>query len=112
MLGFLSLYFRSTALQPNSICRLPVEGGDAEPLGIPVGWHLSFSPDRSLILDVVGHKAMWIHPLDGSAPRTIFQFEDPDIRMDYPEWSADGRWVVFDRVAPKGGDIWLLEGLR
>jgi hypothetical protein len=30
-------------------------------------------------------------------------------RIDYPTWSPDGRWVRFDRAAPRGGDLWLLE---
>ena len=73
------------------------------------GYHMSFSPDRTLILDAIGHKSMWVHPMDGGAPRKIFEFDDPDIRIDYPVWSPDGNWVLFDRVAPQGGDIWLLE---
>jgi Tol biopolymer transport system component len=44
--------------------------------------------------------------------RQIFSFSDPDIRIDYPTWSPDGKWVLFDRAAPKGGDLWLLEAAR
>jgi hypothetical protein len=29
---------------------------------------------------------------------------------DYPVWSPDGRWVLFDRF--RGGNIWLLEGVE
>jgi Tol biopolymer transport system component len=50
--------------------------------------------------------------MDGSEERKIFESDDPDIRIDYPEWSPDGEWVVFDRVEPQGADLWLLEGLR
>lgn len=106
------IYFRSTTLPDNGVCRVPAAGGDVEPLGIPVGWHMSFSPDRTRLLDVVGHKTMWIHPLNGSEPLELFASDDPAVRIDYPEWSPDGRWIVFDRVAPQGGDVWLLEGLR
>jgi Tol biopolymer transport system component len=106
------VYFRSSALPENSICRVPVDGGEAEPLDIPVGWHMSFSPDRSLIMEAVGHKGLWVYPVDGSPRREVFVSDDAGVRVDYPEWSVDGRWVVFDRVAPRGGDVWLLEGLR
>jgi hypothetical protein len=30
----------------------------------------------------------------------------------FMRWSPDGNWVLFDRVEPQGGDIWLLEGLE
>jgi Tol biopolymer transport system component len=40
----------------------------------------------------------------------VFQFADPDVRIDYPLWSPDGRWILFDRAAPRGGDLWVLEG--
>ncbi len=37
----------------------------------------------------------------------MFEFEDPDVPIDYPVWPPDGRWVLFDRFRPHGGDIWL-----
>jgi hypothetical protein len=73
---------------------------------------MSFSPDRSLILDVKGHKALWVFPVNGRTPQEIFAFPDPEVRIDYPTWSPDGRWVLFDRAAPRGGDLWLLEATR
>lgn len=106
------VYFRSTALPENGVCRVSVDGGEVEPLGIGVGWHMSFSPDRSLLLDAVGHKGLWVYPVDGSPRREVLVSDDAGVRIDYPEWSPDGRWVLYDRVAPRGGDIWLLEGLR
>jgi serine/threonine-protein kinase len=76
------------------------------------GSHMSFSPDHARILDVRGHKIIWITPLAGGAPYQVFEFPDPSIRIDYPVWSPDGRFVLFDRDAPRGGDIWLLEGIE
>jgi Tol biopolymer transport system component len=73
---------------------------------------MSFSPDRSRVLDVRGHKALWVYPLDGSAPQQVFSFDDPDVRIDYPSWSPDGRWILFDRAAPRGGDLWVIEGTK
>jgi Tol biopolymer transport system component len=76
------------------------------------GAHMSFSPDQSLILDVRGHKTLWIHPANGQPPYQVFAFPEGDVRIDYPVWSPDGRWVLFDRAAPRGGDLWMLEGIR
>ena len=107
-----SLIHRGGGSGPSQILSQPLDGG--EPVRLPdvsSGYHLSFSPDRTLILDAIGHKSMWVHPLNGGAPRKVFEFDDPDIRIDYPLWSPDGRWVLFDRVAPQGGDIWMLDGI-
>ena len=30
----------------------------------------------------------------------------------FPHLSPDGRFVLFDYAAPRGGDIWLLEGVE
>ena len=42
----------------------------------------------------------------------VFEFPDPDVRIDYPVWSGDGRWILFDRFRPQGGDIWMMEGVE
>jgi len=73
---------------------------------------MSFSPDFSLIMDVVGHKALWVSPLRSGKPEKVFAFDEPDARIDYPVWSPDGRWVLVDRFRPEGGDIWLMEGIE
>ena len=46
---------------------------------------------------------------NGDAPRKVFEFDDPDARIDYPVWSPDGRWILFDRFQPQGGDVWAVE---
>jgi len=27
-------------------------------------------------------------------------------------WSPDGKWVLFDRFRPQGGDIWMLKNFE
>jgi Tol biopolymer transport system component len=105
-----SIVFRAESGTQIQIFRVSVEDGSLTRLpDVASGAHMSFSPDRSLILDVRGHKSLWVYPVTGQAARQVFAFPDPDTRIDYPTWSPDGGWVLFDRAVPHGGDLWLLE---
>ncbi|MDP3775817.1 MAG: protein kinase [Gemmatimonadales bacterium] len=101
---------RSLLFHPATIpaARLSVADGGTEPLDVRGGSHMSFGPGGTLIADVIGHRQLWVSPL-GAAPYATFAFDDSDVRIDYPVWSPDGRWILFDRLKPEGGDIWLLE---
>jgi Tol biopolymer transport system component len=95
------------------IYRVDVTSGELETMPkISSGAHLSLSPDQTRVLEVQGHRSLWIYPLDGALAAEIFMFDDPDIRIDYPVWSPDGREAVFDRGVTSGGDIWMIDGLR
>jgi len=76
------------------------------------GSHISLSPDRQRIMDVVGHRVLWVSPVKGGAPEKVFEFEDPNARIDYPVWSPDGNWVLFDRNYPQGADIWVMKNFE
>jgi Tol biopolymer transport system component len=70
---------------------------------------MSFSPDHSMIMDVAAHRVLWCSSLDGTPARKVYEFDDSESRIDYPVWSPDGRWVLFDRFLPQGGDVWAVE---
>ncbi len=101
---------------PGSSARMmkaALAGGPPEPMGeIAGGAHMSFSPDGSRIMDVVAHKELWVSPLFAVTPERVFEFDDADARIDYPVWSPDGHWVLFDRFRPQGSDIWMMEGFE
>jgi eukaryotic-like serine/threonine-protein kinase len=108
-----SILFRAESGVQIRIFRVSLQDGTTTQLpDVASGAHMSFSPDQSLILDVKGHKSLWIYPVNGQPARQIFAFSNSDIRIDYPVWSPDGRWVLFDRAAPKGGDLWLMQGAK
>jgi Tol biopolymer transport system component len=104
-----AVIFRHPGVSPQTV-KIRLDGSDAGPLPEVLGGaHMSLSPDYSRIMDVIGHKTLWVSPLDGGKPERVFEFDDPDVRIDYPVWSPDGRWILFDRFRPQGGDIWLME---
>jgi Tol biopolymer transport system component len=104
-----AVVYRCTCGGHPATLRVPLAGGAPVPLVEQKGGaHISFSPDRKRIMDVVGHKVLWVTPLDGTGPQKVFEFPDATARIDYPVWSPDGKWVLFDRTHPQGSDIWQL----
>ncbi len=92
----------------------PRDGADPVPLNSEIagGSHMSFSPDYSLLMDVVGHKTLSVSPVATGKPVKVYEFPDGETRIDYPVWSPDGKWLLFDRFRPQGGDIWMIQNLN
>jgi Tol biopolymer transport system component len=108
-----AVVFRRAGSAPPLVMEAPLRGGDPKPLPeVAGGSHMSFSPGGDLVLDVVAHKTIWVSPLGGGTPAAVFSFDDPEVRIDYPVWSPDGRWALFDRFRPQGAALWLLEGIE
>ncbi len=76
------------------------------------GAHMSFSPDQSRIMDVVAHKTLWVSPLSGGKPETVFELRGSGRADRLPGLVAGRRSVLFDRFRPQGGDIWMMEGIE
>jgi Tol biopolymer transport system component len=94
--------------------QVPLTAAGPVPLNTEIvgGSHMSFSPDYSLLMDVVGHKTLWVSPVTTGKPVKVYEFPDGESRIDYPIWSPDGKWVLFDRFRPQGGDIWMLKNFE
>jgi Tol biopolymer transport system component len=109
-----SVTFRCPCNGKPQTYQVGLAGGDPVPLNSEIvgGSHMSFSPNYSLLMDVVGHKILWVSPVTSGKPEKVYQFTDGESRIDYPVWSPDGKWVLFDRFRPQGGDIWEIENFE
>jgi Tol biopolymer transport system component/tRNA A-37 threonylcarbamoyl transferase component Bud32 len=104
-----SVVFRAESGTQTEIVEVRLSDGATTQLPKVVsGAHMSWSPAHDRIMDVQGHKTITVYPLAGE-PYKVFEFPDPNVRIDYPVWSPNGKWVLFDRAAPSGGDIWILK---
>ena len=107
-----SVIFRCPGHGTAQTMKAPVDGRPPTVLcEVAGGSHMSLSPDHSRVMDVINHKVLWVSPMSGK-PEKVFEFDDPDVRIDYPVWSPDGKWVLFDRFRPQGGDVWLMENVE
>jgi Tol biopolymer transport system component/predicted Ser/Thr protein kinase len=105
--------FRCTCSGKPMTMKVPLTGGDPQEYAeMKGGSHISFSPDHSRIMDVVGHRVLWVSTVNNGKPEKAYEFPDSDVRIDYPVWSPDGKWVLFDRFRPQGGDIWVISGVE
>ena len=107
-----AIFFRCPGHGNAQTMEISIDGAEPKKLAeVAGGSHMSLSPDHSLVMDVIGHKVLWVSPLVSGKPERVFEFDDPDVRIDYPVWSPDGNWVLFDRFRPQGGDIWMMENI-
>jgi Tol biopolymer transport system component/predicted Ser/Thr protein kinase len=109
-----SVVFRCPCGGKPQTYQVPLAAADPVPLNSEIagGSHMSFSSDYSLIMDVVGHKTLWVSPVSTGKPVKVYEFPDGESRIDYPVWSPDGKWLLFDRFRPQGGDIWMIKNFE
>ena len=108
------IVFRAPTANGWRVVHAPIDGGPLiEFPNVKGGGHLSFNSTYSALADVTAHKTLWSSPLSaGGEPVKIFEFPDADVRIDYPVWSPDGKWILFDRFRPVSGDIWMIENFE
>jgi Tol biopolymer transport system component len=74
---------------------------DRTPVWSPDDRELAFVSSRS------GRGEIWVGPASGQGePKMLFSAGEP---IQLTDWSSDGRLMFFNRVNPKGSDIWTLD---
>ena len=71
--------------------------------------HLSLSPDHRFFADNNHISLQLWDRQTGLAVPNLYTFVDKNIGVDYTVWSPDGRYLLFDRNNPQGGDIYELK---
>ncbi len=90
-----------------------LDGADLQALNpTPTGInssHLTMSPNHRFFADNNHISLQLWDRQTGHAETNLFTFPDKNIGVDYTVWSPDGRYLLFDRNNPKGGDIYVVE---
>ena len=97
--------YRRTKYRMNTLYAIRPDGTDLEQLPIELGRFIgapAYSPDGKLLSftwdasNDRGHQqGIYLASADGSELRRLTRIEQPNGLVDKPNWSPDGRWLVF-----------------
>jgi hypothetical protein len=79
-----------------------LERGDLTPSISPDGIWVAFTRKASEF----AHYELWKTPINGDTTRRVRLTVESSGDDFYPQWSSDGEWIVFDRVAAGKHSVW------
>lgn len=93
-----------------NLYRVPIQGGASERLAASSAWDggASYAPDGRIVFvsDRSNSRELWVARADGSMPVRVTNFNGA--ALGSPEWSPDGRQLVFEAQADGQRDIFVL----
>lgn len=105
---------RIATVRDGQIVLLPAQGGSPETLTTTAGGKSSpdWSPDGASIA-YASQGNIWVVPAAGGPPRRLTDSRpgsgDPRTSADrQPQWSPDGRWVLFESGRRGNGDVYVV----
>lgn len=88
-----------------------LDGREPEKLTGPAWAHLTLSSGNRFVGDN-DHTSIYTRSFQSTNFTEIFRFPDKNVGVDYTVWSPDGKFMLFDRSNPQGGDIYYLDGVE
>lgn len=98
---------------------LSADGGrvDLCPPWCPDGKHIAYvsgpalSPEGTMeseeFHEAIDARRIWVMNTDGTEKRQLT--DDPEYSDEYPQWSADGQYILFIRRRGEQADLWLMD---
>ena len=87
----------------------PLSGGSPRLITSgPEDAHPVWSPDSRSIYFLRDHRDVYVIAAGGGDPSRVTRYNSPNVMIDYPAVSGDGKKILFTRIV-RTGDIYIMK---